>query len=180
MPRSGPVPPLRRPLTDGVVTVRQRRAADVAAIAAASHDPQTLRWLVDPAMDAEASRTSMSRVEEAWRSGRAAPLTISDAGTDEAVGIINVQFSDDTQASVAYSVFPAHRGQGIAPRAVRLVTGWALRDLGVAQVLLEADEENAASLRVAEKCRFQRVGSRSEKPAEGPGRTVVIFARPAT
>ncbi|MEU4220605.1 GNAT family N-acetyltransferase [Actinoplanes sp. NPDC026623] len=53
----------------------------------------------------------------------------------------------DCPATVAYSVFPAHHGRGIAPWAVLLVADWALRDLGVAQLILEADEANAASIR---------------------------------
>jgi RimJ/RimL family protein N-acetyltransferase len=179
MARSGPIEPPTGPLTDGVVAVRLRRTGDVDAIAAASHDPQTRRWLDDDPMDAPARRTSLERVEQAWRSGRAAPLVIADAVTDEPVGITNLQFRDDEVATVAYSVFPAHRGHGIAPRAVRLLAGWAFADLGLDRVLLEADEENAASLRVAEKCGFERIGSRTEPGPEGGPHTTVVFARTA-
>ncbi|MFB9236393.1 GNAT family N-acetyltransferase [Plantactinospora siamensis] len=174
MVRSTPAEPPAAPLTDGVVAVRPRRAADVDAIAAASGDPETLRWLDDRPMDAEARRTSMARIDEAWRSGRAAPLVIADARTDEPVGIINLQFTDDRTSTVAYSVFPQHRGRGIAPRAVRLVAGWAVAELGLRRLILEADVQNQASVRVAEKCGFRRVGTRAEA-AEGGGRTVVAF-----
>lgn len=119
----------------------------------------------------------MVRVEEAWRSGQAAPLVIADAVTDEPVGIINLQFRDNDVAAIAYSVFPTSRGQGIAPRAVRLLVDWALRDLGLIQVLLEADEANAASLRVAEKCHFQRIDSRTETDPQGRQHTTAVFAR---
>jgi RimJ/RimL family protein N-acetyltransferase len=162
-------------LTDGVVVVRLRKESDVAAIAAASHDPQTRRWLDDSPMGDQARRTSMARVEEAWRSGKSAPLVIADAGTDEPVGLINLRFGDST--TVAYSVFPAHRGRGIAPRAVRLITDWAFADLGMNRLLLEADEANTASLRVAEKCQFQRISSRVETDAEHGSRTTVTYAR---
>jgi len=177
MARSAPIPRLVQPLTDGAVVVRHRRTSDVEGIAAASHDPETLRWLSDPAMDAQARRASMDRVDDAWRTGRAAPLTIADAHTDHAVGIINLQFRSDTEASLAYSVFPDHRGRGVAPRAVRLVTSWAIRDLGVAQVLLEADEANASSVRVAEKCGFQQIDTRSETGPNGQTRTMITFVR---
>ena len=157
------------------MVVRLRKEPDVAAIAAASHDPETRRWLTDGPMDDEARRTSMARVEEAWRSGKSAPLVIADAGTDEPVGLINLQFGDST--TVAYSVFPAHRGGGIAPRALRLVSDWAFAGLGLNRLLLEADEANAASLRVAEKCQFQRISSRVETDAEQGSRTTVTYAR---
>jgi len=100
---------------------------------------------------------------------------IADAGTDEPVGLVNLEFRDDEVASVAYSVFPAYRGRGIAPRAVRLLTDWAFQGLALHQVLLEADQENLASVRVAEKCQFQPLGTRTEL-REGKERTMLLFA----
>lgn len=119
----------------------------------------------------------MARVEEAWRNGQAAPLVIADAVTDQPVGVINLQVRDNDVATIAYSVFPASRGHGIAPRAVRLLVDWAFRDLGLTQLLLEADEANAASLRVAEKCQFQRIDSRTETNSQGLQHTTIVFAR---
>lgn len=179
MVRSTPARPPVVPLTDGVVTVRLRRATDLDAIAAASHDPATVNRLDDTPMDAAARRTSMARVEEAWHSGQAAPLVIADARTDQPIGLTNLHFKDDETASVAYSVFRAHRGRGIAPRAVLLLTAWAFRDLGLTRLLLEADATNTASIRVAEKCRFHRVTTRTDAdPKTGAGhRTVAVFAR---
>lgn len=104
-------------------------------------------------------------------------MVIADVATDEPIGLVNLQFRDDNITTIAYSVFPARRGQGIAPRAVRLVTEWAFRDLGVGQLVLEADSANTASLRVAEKCQFQRTGSRTELDDDHHERTVVVFAR---
>ena len=127
-------------------------------------------------MDAESRRTSLDRVAEAWRTGQAAPMVIAAADSDEPVGIVNLQFRDDEEATIAYSVFPTHRGQGIAPRAVELVSGWALGELHLNQLILEADEGNAASIRVAEKCGFERTGTR----IEDSGEKTVVFARKAS
>lgn len=176
MTRSGPIAPPAAPLTDGAISLRRRRASDLDAIVTASHDPEARRWLDDEPMDAEARRTSLARADEAWRSGRAAPLVIADAATDEPVGMINLQFRDDGVATVAYGVFPAQRGRGVAPRAVRLLVGWARTELRVPQVLLEADEENVASIRVAEKAGFRRIGSRAESDGDRGVRTVAVFA----
>ncbi len=177
MVRSTPIESLATSLSDAVVGVRRRRISDLDAIAAASHDPDTLRWLDDTPMNENARAASMARVEEAWRGGKAAPLVIADAATNDPVGLINVQFRTDDLATLAYSVFPTHRGHGIAAHAVRLVAGWAFRDLGLTQLLLETDEANAASIRVAEKCRFQRVGSRTEANSVGNRHTTLVFAR---
>jgi RimJ/RimL family protein N-acetyltransferase len=175
MGRSKPVEPPGEPLTDGVVAVRLRRESDLDAIMAASQDPESLRWLTDPPMDEKSRRTSMARLAEAWQSGQAAPMMIAAADSDQPVGIVNLQFRDDEVAAIAYSVFPANRGQGIAPRAVQVVSRWALAELGLSRLILEADEGNAASIRVAEKCGFERTGTRVE---EG-GETLVVFARTA-
>lgn len=43
MARSGPIPPPATPLTDGAISLRRRRASDLDAIAAASHDPEARR-----------------------------------------------------------------------------------------------------------------------------------------
>ncbi|WP_433347106.1 GNAT family N-acetyltransferase [Micromonospora sp. CA-111912] len=176
MARSAPVQPPVAPLTDGAVALRLRQVSDLDAIAAASHDPETHRWLNDEPMDGEARRTSIARADEAWRSGRAAPLVIADAVTDKPVGIINLQFESDDVATVAYSVFPENRGQGVAPRAVRLLARWALSDLRLKQVILEANEGNAASIRVAEKCHFRYVGTRSETVEDGSQKSTAVFA----
>ena len=166
--RSTAITPPAVPLTDGTVSLRYRRASDLDAICAASYDPETRRWLDDPPMDAEARASNMVRVAEAFRTGRSAPLVIADSMTDEPVGLINVQFRDDYLATIAYSVFPAHRGRGAAPRAVRLVVAWAFADLGLSELRLEIDPGNLASVRVAQKCGFE--------PADRGSSNKLVFA----
>jgi RimJ/RimL family protein N-acetyltransferase len=103
---------------------------------------------------------------------------IADAQTDEPAGLINLQFRDDLTATVAYSVFPAHRGRGIAPRAVRLLVPWALDELGVETLLLEADAGNVASLRVAEKCGFELVEELVATDESGQERRTLVHRLP--
>jgi RimJ/RimL family protein N-acetyltransferase len=163
------IQPPAAPLTDGAVCLRGRRVADLGAIRAASHDPETRRWLDDPPMDDEAEAASMARVAEAFRTGRSAPLVIADAGTGQPVGLINVQFRGDRTATIAYSVFAEHRGRGVAPRAVRLAASWAFDRLGLSELRLEIDPGNLASVRVAEKCGFAPAGRQ-------PGDGKLVFA----
>jgi RimJ/RimL family protein N-acetyltransferase len=173
--RSTPIPPPAGPLADGTVCLRYRQATDLEAIRAASHDPETRRWLNDPPMDDEARAASMARVADAFQSGRSAPLVIADQATDQPVGLINVQFRDDRVATIAYSVFPGHRGQGVAPRAVRLAVDWAFSQLGLSELLLEIDPENLASVRVARKCGFAPAG-RALNRDHGEGSGKLAFA----
>ncbi|MFE6134128.1 GNAT family N-acetyltransferase [Streptomyces sp. NPDC056437] len=55
---------------------------------------------------------------------------------------------------LGYAVGPAHRGQGLAARAVRLMATYAFEQLGEEQVILELEAENAASVAVATKAGF--------------------------
>jgi RimJ/RimL family protein N-acetyltransferase len=155
--RSLPPPP--RPLGDGTIVLRLRRAEDVPAIARASHDPETRRWLNDPPMGPDEERTALARAAERWRSGRGAPFVIADAATDAALGLVNLQLGDDPRvAGIGVSVFPEARGRGIAARALRTAAVWALTERGFERVFAEADVENAASIRAIEKAGFRREG----------------------
>lgn len=176
--RSTPIEPLAAPLTDGVVTVRLRRDTDLASISVARDDPETERWLDHEPPDSVPR--SASEIMSIWRSGQAAPLVIADAGTDDPVGLINLQFRNDEDATVAYQVFPERRGLGIAARALELVTGWAFRDLGLRYVMLEIDEANTASMRVAEKCRFAQRVTDPEPSSRGSKPPQVTFVRTAS
>jgi RimJ/RimL family protein N-acetyltransferase len=130
--------------------------------------------MLDPPLDEAASASSLDRVAEAFRSGTAAPLVIADAKTDEPVGLINLQFRSDDVASIAYSVFPDRRGQGIAGRSVQLVAQWATEELEVKELRLEIDPANRSSLRVAEKCGFVPVASDAESTE---GKRVFVLRR---
>ena len=138
--------------------LRLRRAEDVARIASASHDPETVRRLEDEPLTPGRAEGSLARAEEQWRSGRGAPFVIADARTDEPLGLVNLQLGDE--ATLAVSVFPEARGRGIASRALRLAAEWGLRELGLRQVVAEAAEDNPASIRAIEKAGFRREGVR--------------------
>jgi RimJ/RimL family protein N-acetyltransferase len=157
-----------------VVKLRTRQLTDDVAIAIASRDPQTLQWLEDSPVEMSAADERMSAAKEAWQSGRAAPLVIANAATDEPMGLINLQFRSDTAATVAYSVFPGHRGRGVASRAVKLITQWGMRDLRLTRVLIEVVEDNTASIKVAERAGFQQVATSLETDSAGE-RTKVTF-----
>jgi RimJ/RimL family protein N-acetyltransferase len=133
----------------------------VPLISAASQDPETRRWLEDEPMTPEREAGSLARAEEQWRSGAGAPFVIADAADDRALGLVNVQLGEE--ATIAVSVFPEARGRGIAPRALRLAAEWALRDLGLEEVIAEAAADNDASIRAIEKAGFEREGLRGDR-----------------
>ena len=112
-------------------------------------------------MTPEREAGSLARAEEQWRSGAGAPFVIADAADDRALGLVNVQLGEE--ATIAVSVFPEARGRGIAPRALRLAAEWALRDMGLEEVIAEAAADNDASIRAIEKAGFRREGLRDDQ-----------------
>ena len=80
MARKGLIPP-HPPPTDGEVVLRMQRESDVAAIAEATHDPETLRRLDDVPLTPERQRGSVSRAQERWKTGAGAPFVPSPTPT---------------------------------------------------------------------------------------------------
>ncbi len=173
-----PLRPPQLPLTDGVIALRLRRAEDVPAIAAASHDAETRARMDDNPLTPERASASLARVAEQWRNGRGAPFVIADAGSDIPLGLVNVQIGDDPEvAGLAVSVFPEARGRGVAARALRLAAEWGLQELRLERVFAEAAADNTASIRTIEKAGFHREGVlRAHCSARGVRHDCVMFS----
>jgi RimJ/RimL family protein N-acetyltransferase len=154
----------------------------LAAIAAASHDPETRLRLNDEPLDPERPEQGMARAELQWSSGAGAPFVIADPADDRPLGLLNLQFDQDEEvASLAVSVFPEARGGGVAARALRLGALWGLRELGLARVVAEAAVDNHASIRAIEKAGFQREGIlRAHCKTHGERHDCVMFSLVAT
>ena len=81
-------------------------------------------------------------------------------------------------AETGYWVIPRARGRGLAARAVRLVSGWALGDAGLARVQALVEPENEASQRVLRAAGFQSEGVlRSFLDTGGRRADAVVFSR---
>jgi RimJ/RimL family protein N-acetyltransferase len=164
-------------LTDGEVTVRGLRESDIPAIVVACQDPEIPRWTRVPSPYTRAHAVEfVERSARTWEQGTDAPFVIVDADTGALLGAIGVHRfgGEDDGPEVGYWLEREARGRGVATRALRLVTDWACRELGV-RLLLQADVRNAASRRVAEKARFQFV--REAKAPDGCGdcETVAVY-----
>jgi [ribosomal protein S5]-alanine N-acetyltransferase len=103
--------------------------------------------------------TWVGRYEEGWRDGSRAGFAIVSLGGEflGMAAIVDLDL-DARQGEIGYLVVEEARGQGTAGRALRLVTDWALGDLGLARVELLIDVENAPSIRVAERAGYRREG----------------------
>ncbi len=87
-------------------------------------------------------------------------MAIIDSATRVLAGSIGVHDLDwrSQKGEIGYWVVRELRGLGVATRALRLLSRWALRDLGLARLELLADVRNVPSHRVAESAGFVREG----------------------
>ena len=162
------------PLGDGVVFLRPLETGDVGAIEQARRDPAFIRWFGKPTMPAA---EVIERTQRDWAEGTVASFAICNSSR-RFVGHVSVKLRKHATVDVAYWLLPEDRGQGYATHALRLVTRWALEELGIARVQLWAEPDNIPSLRVAERSGFVREGVlRAFRERDGRRVDAVFYSR---
>jgi len=152
----------RTELTDGALVLRPWRLEDVPRVAEICTDPEIARWTRVPSPYTERhARAWIEQTVRDWDSGEGeAAFAVTDASNSEVVGAIGLRVHEDyaLQGSIGYWVAADARGRGVATGALRLVSRWGLRELGLPRVQLVTDPGNKASQRVAERAGFRREG----------------------
>ena len=142
------------PLSDGVVSLRPPEERDLSVIERGINDPDVIRWFGRPTQSAE---ELLELNQRRWNDDESATFAICEVA-DLCVGHVWVNLVDARRGFVGYWLLPEARGRGLAVRAVRLVSRWALRDLALARLALLTETANGPSQRVAERTGFQREG----------------------
>ena len=152
-----PDPPLR----DEVAALRPYTEKDAAAIIAGVEDPEVPRWTVIPSPYGEADAQDFLRnIEPRRLAGTELGLAITPAGGSEViggVGLLNFAW-EHGRAEAGYWVAGGSRRRGVGSRALRLLSRWALTDLGLERVEVLVNPENEASQRMAMAAGFTREG----------------------
>jgi RimJ/RimL family protein N-acetyltransferase len=157
------VAPPEPPLADEVVSLRPWTPDDVPDIAAACAEEEIASWLdqIPQPYTEDDARFYVAATREGWRSGTELAFAIADAASGEVLGSIGIRHLggvDEGTAEIGYWVKRDARGRGVATRALRLASRWALRDAGIERLQLRADTDNVPSQRVAERAGFVREG----------------------
>ncbi|MFE2585676.1 GNAT family N-acetyltransferase [Streptomyces sp. NPDC059378] len=145
--------PTRIELTGEGLVLRDWTEADVAAMPALFDHPDIAYWtpLVSP-FDEAAARARLGRDRQMRAEGSVMLLAITlDGGAP--LGEVMLRRAPEGM-EIGYAVGPAHRGQGLAARAVRVIAAYAFEQLGAQQVILEVEAENTASVAVATRTGF--------------------------
>ncbi|MFE5815394.1 GNAT family N-acetyltransferase [Streptomyces sp. NPDC056479] len=150
-------------LSDGVIALSPLRPADAEAHLA-GEDQQLVRWLSGGPGTREGVDAYLRHCEEQWAA--AGPLRafgIRACADGTLAGTIDLRFAAEGltrgQVNVAYGLYPAWRGRGLATRAVLLVCRYAA-GAGGKQAVIQVEPENAASVGVARRAGFAPGGQR--------------------
>lgn len=146
------------PLHDGVIALRAWREEDVPALVASCADEQTTRFTSVPTpYTPEDARLFVGT----GRSDAALPLAIvSREDETQVLGAVGLHAVDRGRArgEIGYWTSPWARRQGVATRALELLSGWALdpQGLGLRRLELYAEPVNLASQEVARRAGYVR------------------------
>jgi len=148
------------PLADDAIRLDPVDSRYVPDFEAMIVDPEIVRNTRVPESPPPGFATSwVARYEEGWRDGSRAGFAILSTGGRfmGMAGIVDLDL-DARQGEIGYIVTKSARGRGVAGRALRLVTDWALDVVGLLRVELLIDVDNPASIRVAERVGYRREG----------------------
>jgi RimJ/RimL family protein N-acetyltransferase len=148
-------------LIDGPTHLRKWTLSDIACIAEASTDPRIPEGTTVPATySPDAGRAFIERQWSRFDNGEGLSLAISSPVTRAAIGLIVLSLRPQHGvAGVGYWVVPSQRGHGHAPRAVRLVTQWALSQAGLSRVEAWVEPDNSASQHALTSAGFDHEGT---------------------
>ncbi len=164
------------------LVLRPPVAADAAAMFAYASDPETTRFLSWSRHTAQADTTTFLDFSEAtWRRWPAGPYAILSREDERLIGCSGLAFETRRVAATGYVLAREVWGRGLATEALAAMVALA-PTLGVERLYALCHVDHGASVRVLEKCGFEREGRlrrHSEFPNLSPGRLedVLCYAR---
>ncbi|MCZ7420650.1 MULTISPECIES: GNAT family N-acetyltransferase [unclassified Micromonospora] len=139
---------------DGVV-LRQWSEQDLDQLVTLFDDAEmAYRLPVATPFDLAAAEAYLNSARRAQQAGDRVYLAVT-SGDDLARGEVMLNLVTGT---IGYAIGPAYRGQRLASRALRLLTGYAHRVVGLSTVYLEIEPDNTGSVAVARSGGYRPTG----------------------
>ncbi|OJF15490.1 GNAT family N-acetyltransferase [Couchioplanes caeruleus] len=134
-------------MEDDGLTLRPWRDSDAAALIAVATDPELRRWTSLRVSD-EATAAAWLRIQHhGWETGTRYAFAVLDDRR-----LLGHAVLKQPGAEVGYWTAAAARGQGVASRALKILTGWAFAEFPeLPRLRLLHQVGNAGSCRVALK-----------------------------
>jgi len=163
-----------------MVSLRPWLEDDLFLMTKALQDPEIPRWTTIPAPYGERdAREYLRRAEPDRFAGRELGLAVVDAPQGTLLGGCGLSRFDwtDLKCEIGYWIAREARGRSVGTRAVRLLSRWALRSLGLERIELLVDPLNEPSKRLAASAGFVREGLLRAYRRRGAGRwDLVMYA----
>jgi ribosomal-protein-alanine N-acetyltransferase len=141
-------------LDDGTVALRLIDERDLPVLERASREPEIAGRF---GLSTRTAGEYLSGYVEGWSGGTAVAFAVTERG-GTALGQVLLEVRESGRADVGYWLLAEARGRGLATRALRLLSNWALDQPGIVRLQLWTSPENTASAGVAERSGFKREG----------------------
>jgi len=172
---------MKPPVLDGVGIRLVPLALDVVnEMHELGQDPDVLHWTyVSAPFTREKAIEWVQRYVDGWKDGSRAGFSIqSPAGEFLGFAALVRIDQDGREGEAGYIIAPQARGKGIATKALRRLTSWALSDLGLQRVELRMDADNVASIAVAKRSGYVYEGTlRSVHFKVGRRSDTIVYSR---
>ncbi|MBF6299066.1 GNAT family N-acetyltransferase [Nocardia amamiensis] len=146
-------------LADNVIRLRPITVADAAAHLV-GEDDELVRWYTGGPSTLDTVASYLERCETQGQTDAAVKtFAIDDVTTTALTGTIDIQidqpFLSAGQANLAYGVYPAWRGRGVASRAVALACKYLTDNQVADHAVIRVHPDNHASAAVALRCGYR-------------------------
>lgn len=161
------------------LVLREQRLADFPAFAAMQADPQHMRYISGgKPLEREAAWRQFAMLSGFWTLLGYGWWTVVEKQTEAYLG--HVGFADfdrgitgfDAPFEVGWMVAAGMGGKGYATEAARAALDWGAASFSAARFTCLIHPDNAASIRVAQKCGFEMTGEATYHDAP-----VILFRR---
>jgi len=153
------------PQSDLPPVVLRQFALDDALTHLEGEDEATSKWLSGGVSTVESVRRWIESNEDSWINDGPRFAFAIQTLAGELAGVIEVNVDHSHfaglqigDANISYGLYPQYRGRGLATSALLHVRDFMI-SRGVLRAVIRVEPENLRSIRLAERCGYERVGA---------------------
>ncbi|HEV7657945.1 MAG TPA: GNAT family N-acetyltransferase [Mycobacteriales bacterium] len=166
----------------GELTLRRWVPEDAEQLMSAYDDPEIRRWNLRRLDSRREAETLIATWKQGWRRQTAVSwAVVRTSNPDKILGQVGCRslFLVDGVAEISYWIMPGQRGRGIATRATKVLSQWALETVGLHRLELVHSVFNTGSCQVAIKAGFEIEGVKRElqRHADGSWHDMCLHSR---